>query len=572
MADELRDIASQIKREREKGLTVSELDKIADRLKDAGEKDKIDPEMLAKIIAKSTAAVLTSRLPSPKDFVGAIVNSNPLLKITSTIFSKVVGGIGDVFGDSKAKRAEEIDALLREIERMRQDLLKGAQPPDFVDPIVQTMHESEDVLKEMLEQLKMINSFEAEQASKANLLRLQNLDKDAEFAPTHTKSDTDKILGKILALQERSFLLDLTNSVKGIFTGILTTLSGVVGGLLGGGLVATLGRIGGGILTGAKWLGKVLGPIGIVVSAAFELYEGFEGAANFFGTEQVSTFDKIRYAMVHLLSSLVAPFDWIMEWATGEESNMRGKLEEWMIGFQDKAMELLAPIGNIIGDVFNWIGSTFKKMAEGITLDTKLVDIPEIFYTNISNMFAEIWNSISFADIAEEVKRRFTSGVDMASSLFDSMKNTVENFTKEIFNSMLEWIASAFANQFGFLGGMAAEGVRGAKFEGVGNSNEVSPVEQSTFSKVSDIQNAGFPKYKDALNSQLAAEAMAARAAAAKATQPTMDDLDAKRDALAANAQKAAYHQNVVTPINQQTTVVSRTMAVDPPGRLVPKY
>ena len=87
MADELRDIASKIKRDREKGLSVSDLDAIAKRVKEIGDKESIDPEMLAKMIAKSTASVLSSRLPSPKDFVGAIVNSNPLLKITSTIFN-----------------------------------------------------------------------------------------------------------------------------------------------------------------------------------------------------------------------------------------------------------------------------------------------------------------------------------------------------------------------------------------------------------------------------------------------------------------------------------------------------
>jgi len=260
-----------------------------------------------------------------------------------------------------------------------------------------------------------------------------------------------------------------------------------------------------------------------------------------------------------------------MEWATGEESNIRGKLEEWLIGFQDKALELLAPIGNIIGDIFSWIGSTFKKMVEGITLDTKLVDIPEIFYNNLSNMFAEIWNSISFTDIAEEVKRKFTSGIDMSTSLFESMKATVETFTKEIFNSMLEWIASAFSNQFGFVGGMAADATRGMKFQGVSNSDEVSPKEPSVFSKVADVQGSGFKQYKDASESQLAAEVMAARAAAAVAAKKNTE-LNNEKDMLAAKAHQASYNQNVVTPISQQTTVVSRVMAVDPPGRLVPKY
>ena len=571
MADELRDIASKIKRDREKGLSVSDLDAIAKRVKEIGDKESIDPEMLAKMIAKSTASVLSSRLPSPKDFVSAIVNSNPLLKITSTIFNKVAGGLGEVFGGSKKSREDEANMLLREIERMREELTKGPQPPEFTDPIVDAMNRSEVILKEMLEQLQLINSFEAEQASRANLLRLQNLDQDKGATEQQRKSDTDKLLGKMLALQERSFALDLANSIKGIFTGILTTLSGVVGGLLGGGLVSTLGRIGGGIMTGAKWLGRVLGPIGLVVGASMELYEGFQKAADFFGTEQVSTFDKIRYAMTHLLSSLVAPFDWIMEWATGEESNMRGKLEEWLIGFQDKAMSLLAPIGNVITDVFDWIGSTFKKMAEGITLDTKLVDIPDIFYANLSNMFADIWNSISFTDIAEEVKRKFTSGLDMATSLYDSMMNTVETFTKEIFNSMLEWIASAFANQFGFVGGMAAGSLRDMKYPGVPNSEYVSPKEESVFSKVGEVQGGGFKQYSDATNSQLASEALAARAAATAANQKK-PDMDSEKDRLAANAHKMSYNQNVVTPINQQTTVVSRTMAVDPPGRLVPTY
>lgn len=568
-SDDLRQIASQIQKDRAKGISNKDLEEFTRKLLNAQSKNQIDPKQLAASVARSTAAAVSHSLPSPSDFISALVSANPLLSAGKAIFNKLSSSVTGVLSDSQNSRKGEIDKLLQTVEELKSQASSGDDDggsEKSSDSSIKLLQEQADTLKKILNELTDVYKLQEEKDAQEALDKLKALDVDPKAAEKGLDlSSTDKLLGKMIANQERSFMLDAIGTVKGIFGSILAGLSGLLGGLLGGGLLAALGR-------GAAMVLKLTGVVGLVAGGIYELYEGFKGAADFFGKETVSMFDKIRYAGVHLISALVSPIDWAVEFITGEESNLREKFERGVISVQDMLLDLLTPIT----DGFGWLKSKVLEVFEGINLDTKIVDIPEIIANNIRDMILGAWNNLMSLDIPGKVKSKidsyinsmsefgseaatkFNEGIDFAKELKDSVLESIRNFFMTTFDSFLEYMAAELeeAGIFG-LGGKAAESLRGLKSE-----NQVDAISGPDRKDVGVGIN-GFRTYNEAMQSD----------AAQKAQQATVIQSQAQQQYHpSAPAQGASTSVYAPVSNSSSTTVISSGMSTRPPRELVPDF
>lgn len=568
-SDDLRQIASQIQKDKAKGITSKELEEFSRKLLNAQSKNQVDPRQLASSIAKSTAAAVSHSLPSPSDFIGALVSANPLLSAGKTIFNKLSSSVSGVLSDSQNSRKGEIDKLLQTVEDLKAQVNpdEGEKATDgSSNDTIKLLQEQADTLKKILNELTDVYKLQEEKDAEEALNRLKGLDVDpAAKEKGLDLSGTDKLLGKMIANQERSFMLDALGTVKGVFGSILSGLSGLLGGLMGGGLLATLAK-------GAMVALKVTGIVGLVVGGIYQLYEGFTGAADFFGKESVSLFDKIRYAGVHLISALVSPIDWAVEFITGKESNLREKFERGVIALQDMILDFLTPIS----DGFGWLKTKVMEVFEGINLDTKLVDIPEIIADNIRDMIIGAWNNLMSLDIPGKVKAKidgyinsmsefgaeaadkFNEGIDFAKELKDSVLESIRNFFMTTFDSFLEYMASELeeAGLFG-IGGKAAESLRSLKSE-----NQVDGVSGPDKKDIGVGVN-GFQNYNEATQSQAGRDAQRASVVQSPAPQQYHP-----------SAPPQGANTSVYAPVNNtsSTTVISSGMTTRPARELVPDF
>lgn len=584
MADELSDIATRIRKQREQSspsITLRDLDILADKIKEAGSKERIDPEELARIIARSTAASLTSKLPSIQDIIGTFIRANPVTAIAANLIGKAFGGVGNLLDSSKKDRSKEAEALLKEIERMRKEMLGSSEDnTQATEKMNEVFGFHEEVLKDILKETQGIHSFLTGKDKEQDLLRLQNLDTDTPVNQAKPDDKTNKLLGQMLALQERSFIAQMMGNVKGLFTGIVSGISGALGGLLGGGLGAMAGRL----ATGAKFLGKLTGVIGLVVGAAMEFYEGWNGAAKFFGDENVSFMGKLRYALIHLVSSILAPFDWAVSYFTGEESNIRGKFERWSVDFQDTILGYLSPITDTVVSALSWVGDTLSELMSGITMDTKIVEIPSIFYENLSNMFMDVWNRISFKQMGDDILESINSGKQLATSLANTIIDSTVTWFRETYNNILDWASESIREKMPF-GSFLANKAQELKAEGVGNSAQnIQPEGPSAWERAKEFASgSGYKAASDSMGSDIAERAQQANAESARraearvADSKTQQEIAELRARLAASAPTQSKQPIVAqSNVTSHTTVTSTRMDVDPPGfggpRLVPSY
>lgn len=586
MADDLKDLASRIQRERERGsLTQKDLDNLADRITEAGKQSRIDPKELANVVAKSTAASITSRIPSMKDIAGAFLNSSPILRIASTVFNKSFNGVNDILSGARVDQSKEAEKLLKEIERMRSEMTQGERLMDGQFDYEKTvMAEQTEILKDILEQAKILNGITQEEEKRQGLQRLQRLDdkdKDLDMAKD-PNADTNKLLGKMLVLQERSLAMSILQSIGGFFKGIGSMLTGLLGGLLtGGGIGALLGSV----AKGVGFLGRLAGPVGLFVTGAWQFYEGFENAAKFLGDENVSVMDKLQYAGLHLVSSILAPFDWAIEYFTGEESNIRGKFEEMAWDFREKVISFIQPALDMGLDAMKWIGSVVSDVFKGINMDTKLVDLPGMMADNITGLFVRAWKSIDVGAIADKVSAKLQEGEDFASSLYESILKTTTDWFKNLYDDMLEWIATGLEQNLGStFGGFLASKTRDMKTEasapaqkteeGVwsGLGDRAMDTAKGWVNDASEALSTSVREYTTAMNQRAAESALKANERLNR-NDGRYDPGMQTRERAPAPAVPPVVQQNNVS---NNTTTVSRGMQVDPPGfgykNLIPSF
>lgn len=587
MADDLKDLASKIQRARERNnsLTRKDLDDLADKITEAGKKTRIDPKELANNIAKSTAASITGRIPSMKDIAGAFLTSSPILRIATTVFSKSFNSVNDLLSGARVDREKEAEKLLKEIERMRSEMNQEeklmAGQYDYEKKI---LDEQTEILKDILEQTRIMNGLTQEDEKRKGLERLQSLDQqdDSSKTPTDPNASTNKLLGKMLVLQEKSLAMDILQSLGGFFRGFGSMLTGMLGGLLSGGAISALL---GSVAKGVGFIGRLAGPVGLLVAGAYEFYEGFENASKFLGDENISFMQKIQYAGVHLLSSVLAPFDWAIEYFTGEESNLRGQFEELVWDFKDSAIAFIQPAFEVAKDALRWVGTVISDVFKGINMDTKLVDLPGIMADNITSLFIRAWNSIDIDAVTAQIKSKFQEGEDFATNLYESILKTTTDWFKNLYDNMLEWIATGLEENLGnTFGGFLASKTRDLKTEGAapsqkteeglwaGLGNRLVDSTKDWFGGVQETLSTSVRDYSAAMNKNAAEEAMRANAKESqRSSQYNPDTMVRERSPLP--SMPPVVQQNNV---NHSTMNVSRGMQVDPPGfghkSLIPSY
>lgn len=577
MADDLKDLASRIQRAREKAnaLTPKDLNDLADRITEAGKQSRIDPKELANSIAKSTAASITSRIPTLKDIAGAFLNSSPILRIASTVFSKSFSSVNDLLSGARVDQSKEAEKLLKEIERMRSEMSKEERLMDGQYDYERTaMNEQTEILKDILDQARILTGLTQEEDKRKGLERMQSLDnKDKGLITTTNPNEaTNKLLGKMLVLQERSLAVSILQSVGGFFKGIGSMLTGLLGGLLtGGGVGALLGSV----AKGVGFLGRLAGPVGLFVAGAYEFYEGFQNAAKFLGDENVSIMDKLQYAGLHLVSSILAPFDWAVEYFTGEESNIRDKFETMAWDFRDSVMSYIQPALDMGLDAMKWIGSVVADVFSGINMDTKLVDLPGIMADNITGLFIRAWNSIDIDAVTSKVSAKLQEGEDFATNLYESILKTTTDWFKTLYDNMLEWIASGLEENLGStFGGFLAGKTRDMKTEGnaptqkteeglwSGLGNRLVDSTKDWFGGVQETLSNSVRDYNSAMSKSAAEAALRANAKESQRSSQYNPDTMVRERAPAPSMPPVVQQNNV----NNTTTNVSRGMQVDPPG------
>lgn len=567
MADSLKDIASQINRDRISGITKQDLEKFAEKIAQERDKNAVDPKELANSIARSTALAVASHIPSPKDFLSAIVNANPLLSAGVNIFGKLSGTLKGLMDESRGSRNAEVEKLSQAIEELRakEDEISSAKENGQTE-LLPVLNEQLLTMKRILDELTDVYKLQEKEQAENATEKLQSLDTDAPEEQKITGLEkAEGLLKKMIENQERSFMLDMVGTVKGIFGTVLSALTGMLGGLVGGGI---LGKI----IAGGKTALKLAGKLTFVASAIYEFYEGFTSAEKFFKDEGISFFDKVRYAVTHMVSSLIAPIDWAVEFITGEESNLREKFETSVINLQNKALEFLQPLF----DGFGWLKDQVMKVFEGTDLDTKLVDIPEIIAENIKDMILGAWGNLVNMDIPGKVKskideyvkqavdfgesavEKFDEGVDFAKQIKDSVLESIKNFFVSTFDSFLEYMATEVENAglFG-IGGKAAETLRSLKT----TSPDIDAYSRPDAKNVG-VGATGYSTYQEAMKSEVAREAQ--KASVQQSPAPQM-----YHPQQAVNPQTSVY-----APVNNNssTTVISRGMTTRPERELVPDF
>ena len=282
-----------------------------------------------------------------------------------------------------------------------------------------------------------------------------------------------------------------------------------------------------------------------MVGGIYSFYEGFENAAKFFGDENVSTIDKIRYSIAHMFSSLVAPFEWLYEFITGKEVDMRTTFEHWFLDFTGKLGSYLVPLIEFGVKAFEWIGTQFQSITDGLQ-NIDISSIPSNLYNNIVGMFT------SFGD---RVNEEFQKKLDLGSSFIDGIKKQIMDFFSGMFVTLADSVAG-IVSQIPMVGEDAAASIRSTV-------DGLRPQSQETFGKSEamseqfshpPIQGNGMVRFVEASNKQVqdsnTARNMVERTQAKEETQQKAPMI------LAPN--------NTVNN-NQNTTVVKREMMIDPP-------
>lgn len=577
MADDLKDLASRIQRAKEQknALTKKDLDDLADRIAEAGRESRLDPKELANVIARSTATSISSRIPSIKDIAGAFLNSTPILRIATSLFTKSFRSVDEILSGARVDQSKEAEKLLKEIERIRSEM---SQEEKFMDGHYDyektVMNEQTEILKDILTQAKILNGITQDEEKRQGLQRLQALDnKDKDLTlPTNPNESTDKLLGKMLVLQERSLAMSILQSIGGFFTGFGSMLTGLLGGLLtGGGITALLGSV----AKGVGFLGRLAGPVGLFVAGAYEFYEGFQNAAKFLGDENTSIMDKLQYAGLHLVSSILAPYDWAVEYFTGEESNVRDKFEKMAWDFHESVIAYIQPALDMGLDAMKWIGSVVGDVFKGINMDTKLVDLPGIMADNITGLFIRAWNSIDIDAVTSKVSAKLQEGEDFATNLYESILKTTTDWFKTLYDNMLEWIASGLEENLGStFGGFLAGKTRDLKTEGnaptqkteeglwAGLGERALEATKDWFGGVQETLSESVRDYNTAMSKNAAEAAMRANAKESQRNSQYNPDTMVRERAPALTVPPVVQQNNV----NNTTTNVSRGMQVDPPG------
>lgn len=542
---ELNQIASEINRARQgqTNLSNADLENLARRLAALNKNQSVDPKVLANNIARSTASAISGSLPSPGDFLSAFVSNNPLLSIGGNIINSTFGKIQGILDSSRGSNSEEITKLSEMIEEMKRS-------GDSENPLIA---EATDTLTEILTELKKLTKHQEESLRQAGVEDLQRLDTD-KLKSEEVLNNSDALIKKMIENQERSFMLDVLATTNGFARSAAGLLGGLLGGAAGGGI---LGALGGGL----KKVGKFLGPIGLVVGGLYEMFEGVSKAEEFFGKQNINWFDKMRYAGVHLISSLLSPVDWMITTLTGENYNLRERFDRQIIDLQNKFLELISPLTTIVSDGFGWMGDRIKEAFNGISPETLVVDIPGIMAENIREMFIRGWEAFESLDISGKISNKLNELGDDISFLND-MKNSIlesiRQFFINTFNRMLEAVAVEVEGVGFFgMGEKAASAIRGLKagqpsidaFSGADNKN----------------MGNGALRFKSFSEAERSEAAKAARMANMPQQQTGTDY----------SKVHLGGYQQVVSPVTQvqsNTTVVGSKMETMPSNQLVPNY
>lgn len=544
--DDLKDIAKKINEYKSKPITADEINRLSESINRSASKNKIDVNKLASTVAASTASVLTSRMPSIRDMVGAVVSANPILRVGASIGSTITSSITGAFSKSMSEDSSEKATLLQALEELKAGLAQEESSPDN-DLKAQGINEQIKLLEDIREELMLMNGYQESESAKEKAKRLRSLDvpETPALDPSAANEGLEDQLNKMIENQERNFALDMMGQTKSLLTGLFGGISSMLGGLLGGGLLASLA-------SGGKLLLRAAGPIGIVVGAVMELYEGFTEAAAFFGKENVSTFDKVRYAITHLLSVALAPVDWLIEKFTGEESNLRESYERLLINLQDKLLGFAAPLLEFVSDAFGMLGGTILKIFDGIGLDTKLVDIPSIIGSNVKQLFLGIWSAIS--DALSVGIDKLTEGMELADEVKNSVLKAVGDFFSNIFNTALDWVT---------------EKIRGLDFFGsdlvadqIDYMRETPLLEQRDRINQSFSETNSITKLKTQSDAELTDAAMAARMA-----NTPKSGMEFRPQEAPQSKPSTTIISSPVTTTNSSTTVIKRDISTKPTTR-----
>ncbi len=587
MNNELAEIARSIEQRRKQGLSLGDIDTIVKRLEKTQKNTGIDTTLLAKNIATGAASVVTSRLPSPKDFVNAFVNSNPFLKIGSTMLSGVVGSIQDLMGSSVAEQSTEAEKMLAELERLRESLsLAPETTTEQLDDIAKAtaealklkanethsiglvgdkvattnglIEELLDIQRDIRHQLYYFNDIVKEKQRWTDMNNFQQLDNsDNTFAPVpKAGGDNSEILQDIKEGQDAETRATVLAGMRGMMGSALAAAGSMLGGIMGGAAGGLLGS--GSVLSKVGKFGKIMGWVGLVIGAVVEGAEGWKDPEKILGEGRTSLKDKFEAAAVNILGSLMAPVDWVLTQLTGEKFNLEERTKKFLAESFDNIGEMLSPFFNGLID----IGVGFAKdLVKNLHPDTKMVDVPGILLDNLIDIAHGAMNTL------KSVAGKGLSKVEsVAEEIYNSIVDSIKGFFTGLINGVTDYLNKKFETVDNWLG----DNIGNPLSKWIGGDNEV-PMERAV-DIAEEIPKAGeliIPDQatKDILDSVSILGEAASNLSKATATSVEMDK---KRG----TGKMANINQQVNAPVTNNHMSVGDRISVDNPyGRsLIPAF
>lgn len=371
----------------------------------------------------SVGSALAQNLPSADMITSALITANPILGYSTKIVTDLFRGQRNRRAFIREEQRKRLENLAKEEERLEQEAEQVSEDENSDDGILHKL----DLIREEIHILnKTLN-----QDVNDNLEAIhETTEKEMEILDNAT--DSQRLLSQERAYESSSF--DSNNAliskesqaaqgeIGDLNLGQFGLMSGVGGAI--GGIASKLLSPFIGLLTFIKHGGSMLGRLGRVtglLTAAYAIYDfvgGFMNAGDIVGKEesQLTVGDKIRAGFSSVVSGLLAPVDWLLDF--------------FDMGFMDDREQFTRDIASGIESLIDFIKIPINKVTE--------------FIQNFS--MEEMINSIkeSIGDAFDSVTDKFN---EIGQAIENWIQSKIDAFKETWIGKQIEGIADALSTE-----------------------------------------------------------------------------------------------------------------------------
>lgn len=465
---ELNDLAKRINKssEQDKALSDADITRIAERLekiKESGGSNAV--EAATKAAVKESVSGFKSLFPDLSTIKNAFMRSNPILMSASELFRRS----SDAIGKQSQLLEDSNKQIISDLEQKIAGFSQGVETTNntytelnnAIPDIKELYGETEALqflLEEIVEQLKYANNLDENIIDEERRNKLQGLGQDENLVDTpNLTEDTNNLLSEMFETQQdqlRVASLDFLTGSGGTL-GLMASIFGSTG------LLGMSGPLMKGLSTVVKFGGRILGPIGLLGSTLYGLYDDFTSAEEVLGKD-LSFIEKFQYAGNRLATALLAPVDWAIEYFTGEESDIRGTAVTKLTQFQDTMFGYLDGFLEIPKALFDSFIDITSTMFDGITTDTMFKDMPELIISNLKGSLER-----SYKTIGDSLQSTLDKGLGVLKSMGDYISDIIDGLKASLdtaLNNSIDYISSGIEENIGFgLGSSIADKIRELK-------------------------------------------------------------------------------------------------------------